>query len=230
MINDIIISKDDLVFDIGSNIGDKSQEYLNRGARVIAFEPQENCYLHAVSRFTNNPNYNAENVALDERVGTSTLYIASYHTISSMSTEFIEESRKERFPEYNWNFSKTVKTDTLDNMIVKYGKPNYIKIDVEGYEPNVLRGLSQQINLISIEFNPELCSKTLECIEYVERLNGNETVFNYGYRNDQNFMFDEWVDRDKIETYLKSINDYKFEFGDVYMKATTTNTEKSTTK
>lgn len=213
-----IIKKDDLVFDVGLNIGEKSEQFLNLGARVVGFEPQNECYQHSLTKFNGNIRFNAENIALDDKKGTSTMYIASYHTISSMSQEFINESKKERFTDYNWNQTREVFTDTLDNMIAKHGKPNFIKIDVEGYELNVLKGLKSSIDTISIEFNPELCENTLQCLDYIDELNEGQTIFNYGYRNDEYFKYDEWQTKESIIEYLKSVNDFKFEFGDVYCK------------
>jgi FkbM family methyltransferase len=213
-----ILNKADLVFDVGSNLGDKSESFLNLGCRVIGFEPQVDCYSHSKNRFFNNNNFIVENIALDQKVGQEIMYIASYHTISSMSKKFIEESKKERFSEYNWNKQITVQTNTLDNMILKYGKPKFIKIDVEGYELNVLKGLTEHINCISIEFNPELCSNTVECIEYIDKLNSGNTIFNYGYRNDKDFKFGNWLSKSEIVEYLSSVNDFRFEFGDVYCR------------
>jgi hypothetical protein len=102
-------------------------------------------------------------------------------------------------------------------LIEKYGKPKFIKIVVEGYELNVLKGLTQPIEFISIEFNPELCKETVKCIEYLEELN-NECLYNYGYRNNEHFKFENWISKQEIVSYLQSINDFKFEFGDVYCK------------
>lgn len=211
-----IIKKDDIVFDVGSNLGDKSEIFLSLGAKVIGFEPQLECCEYSIRRFINT-NFLVENIGLDNKVGTEKIYIASYHTISSMSEKFIEESKKERFVEYSWNNQRIIKTDTLDNMIYKYGKPAFIKIDVEGYELNVLQGLSQPIDCISIEYNPELCESTIKCIEYICSLN-NETIFNYGYRNDEYFKYNDWISKDEMISYLRSVNDFKFEFGDVYVK------------
>jgi len=212
-----IIKNNDLVFDVGSNLGEKSEIFLSLGAKVVAFEPQFECYSHTLNNLSGNSNFFSENVGLDSKVGTEKIYIASYHTISSMSKKFIEESKKERFAGYNWNNERVINIDTLDNMISKYGKPSFIKIDVEGYELNVLKGLSTPIDFISIEFNPELCDVTLDCINYIDNLNG-KSLYNYGYRNEPEFKYDEWVSKDEIINYLKSVNDFKFEFGDVYCK------------
>lgn len=213
-----IIKIGDLVFDVGLNTGDKSNEFLNLGAKVVGFEPQIQCYNYAMNRLGDNGNFSAENIALDKSVGVGKIFISNAHTISSMSQEFITESSKERFSEYRWDEGIDINTDTLDNMISKYGTPKFIKIDVEGYEINVLGGLSKPIEYISIEFTPEICSKTLDCIEYVNNLNENKTLYNYRYRNDVEFKYNNWITREEMEDYLKSITDYKFEFGDVYMK------------
>jgi FkbM family methyltransferase len=218
MIYEQIINEGDLIFDVGLNVGDKSEIFLSLGAKVVGFEPQIECFYFATNKIGNNPNFKAENIALDKKKGSEKIYIASYHTISSMSEKFIIESKKERFPEYQWSNERLVQVDTLDNMIEKYGKPEYIKIDVEGYEFNVISGLSTPINLISIEFNAELCDETVKCIEYIDKLNNNETEFNYQYRVDENLKFDKWLSKNEILSYLTSVNDFKFEFGDVFCK------------
>lgn len=213
-----LIKSRQLVFDVGLNMGDKSEFFLQEGSKVVGFEPLVECFENAISRFRGNQNFTAENLALDNKKGHENIYLTSYHTISSMSQNFIDEVKKERFTGYEWSNSRLVQTDTLDNMIIKYGKPDYIKIDVEGFEYNVLQGLSESIDLISVEFNPELCSETEKCIEYVDSLNNGETLFNYIYRFDEDFKFGGWLTKKEILNYIKSINDFKFEFGDIFLK------------
>lgn len=213
-----IVSENSLVFDVGCNIGDKSESFLKLGAKVVGFEPQVECFEYCKRRFVSVTNFDIENIALDDRQGLAEIHIATYHTISSMSKTFMNESKKERFSEFDWPTSRLVPTDTLDAMIKKWGIPQFIKIDVEGYELNVLKGLSQKIDCISIEFNPELKDNTILCIEYIHSLNSGNTLFNYCYRNDDFLKFD-WLEYEQIIDYIKSVNDFKFEFGDIYCKS-----------
>ena len=212
-----IIRKDDLVFDVGANTGNKSYEFLKHETRVIGFEPQPLCAKYCRKRFANNSNFMLEEIGLDSVEGGSIIYESRASGLSSMSTEFINTVKKERFRKYTWENKITIKVDTLDNMIKKHGKPHFIKIDVEGYEYNVLKGLTIPIDIISIEYTPELVNNTLACIDYLESLNKN-IIFNYGFRENTFFKYQKWISRNEIVSYLKSVKDYKFEFGDVYIK------------
>jgi FkbM family methyltransferase len=208
----------DLVFDVGLNLGEKAASFLDLGCRVVGFEPQRNIYLQAVNRFKNNGNFIGENVALDDSKGVSTIRIASFHTISSMNLEYIRNVKKLRFSTYSWDSEEVVNTDTLDNMISKYGVPKYIKIDVEGHELNVLRGLTSRIEYISIEFITEMLGPVKECLDYVDRLNEKKSSFNYIYGNNDNFYFEHWIGKDEIIAYLDSVNDRQNEFGDIFIR------------
>jgi FkbM family methyltransferase len=212
-----ILKENFLVFDVGCNIGNKSAEYLNYKTKVVGFEPQPNCFNQLNERFKDEDNIVIEPIGLDNVKGETYIYEASHNTISSMSEEFIEIVKKERFKDYNWGNKILIKVDTLDNMIKKYGTPNYIKIDVEGYELNVLKGLTTPIDVISIEFTPELCQISIDCINYIESINGN-CLYNYGFREDTDFKFDQWLTKDEILNYILSVHDYNFEFGDIYIK------------
>jgi FkbM family methyltransferase len=212
-----VINEGSLVFDVGCNIGSKAEEYLRFNTKVVGFEPQPKCVNALRMKFVGNTNMFIEEIGLDSKSGTSVIYEASYHSISSMSLDFINTVKKERFVDYSWGNEIPIKVDTLDNMILKYGKPGYIKIDVEGYELNVLKGLTTPIDVISIEFNPEMCSTSIECIDYLDALNG-ESSYNYGSQNNGEFKFDTWVSKDDIINFIKSINDFQIEFGDIYIK------------
>jgi hypothetical protein len=64
-----------------------------------------------------------------------------------------------------------VKMTTLDLLIQEYGVPDYVKVDVEGYELEVLRGLTHPVRMISFECNlPEFCQESTECLNILDSL------------------------------------------------------------
>lgn len=202
------INKNDLVFDVGANMGLKANRFLEYTDNVVCFEPQAKC-IPSLEML----GVKIENIALSDEVGEAKIYLADAHTITSMSEEFIKSGLEGRFKDNSWNESETVPTNTLDNMILKYGKPKFIKIDVEGYELQVLKGLHQPIEYISIEFTPELCKKTVECIDYLP-----DSLYNYVSQENDEFYFKDWVTKSEIIEFVQSIHDYKVEFGDIYIK------------
>lgn len=209
-----IISEGDLCFDVGANNGMKTETMLSLGAKVVCVEPQLNCYANLISRFGNNSNVSIENKALGETEGVGSIFISNAHTLSTMSQSFISETTKERFVGNSWDSKQEVNITTLDYLINKYGIPKFCKIDVEGFEVDVLKGLSHPISFLSIEFVPELKSNTFECIEILSNI-GNYK-FNYSEGESGEFYFKESVDKISIIEFLAKNNDYKVSFGDLY--------------
>jgi FkbM family methyltransferase len=50
-----------------------------------------------------------------------------------------------------WTDWQDVETTTLDSLISEYGVPHYLKVDVEGFETSVFRGLHTAISYLSFE-------------------------------------------------------------------------------
>jgi len=209
---------DELIFDVGLNSGAKSAGFLAAGARVVGFEPQKECCSKAAARLSDYEYFIAENIALDSKEGESLFYKSNYHTLSSMSKEFTKKVNKNRWSGVEWSLSpESIKVSTLDLMIAKYGKPKYIKIDVEGYEYQVLQGLTQPVDYISIEYTPELYQESERCLRYLDELNNGNCKYNYVYRENDHYQFANWINIDEIISYISSVNDYVHEFGDIYI-------------
>src|SRR5436309_1047556 len=111
-----IIGKDDLVFDVGANIGQRSAIFSQLARMVIAFEPQPQCVTHLRSRFKFKSNVKIEPIALSATEGDAIIYQSSSHDLSSMSPKFIKEVGKQLFSNENWDGKMTISTKTLDQM------------------------------------------------------------------------------------------------------------------
>ncbi len=189
-----------LVFDVGANNGQKSIVFNACGARIVCIEPQPNCCTNLRALFGNNSNVVIEQKGLAEKPGSLTLSICSdSNAISTFSKEWQTNSRFSRG--YKWDKTIEVEIITLDNLITKYGLPDYCKIDVENFEYEVIAGLSQPIPLISLEFAMETFHNTEKCLDHLKDL--GYTEFNFIIGENTTFLFDEWVDTDKLIAHIK---------------------------
>jgi FkbM family methyltransferase len=139
-----------LCFDIGANIGNRTRVFLQLGANVVAIEPQSECVKMLKLRFGKKITIVAKALGREEKDGV--IYIGESSAISSLSTEWITNVSQVRFKGKRWNRQEPVTITTLDRLIDQYGLPQFCKIDVEGYEEEVLKGLSKKIPYLSLEY------------------------------------------------------------------------------
>ena len=211
-------SPGELVFDVGANIGTRTKIFLKMGTEVIAFEPQKECVNILKSFFGKNKQLTIVQQVLGSTVGSAELMISNANTISSLSPDWIKAVKSSgRFPDQLWEGKMTVPMTTLDQMIERYGTPAFIKIDVEGFEHEVISGLSQPTNNISLEFTPEFIQSTFKCIDHLESL--SEFLFNYSIGESMQLVLDNYVTATEIKGILKSYENDNILFGDVYCQS-----------
>ena len=209
------LKSDGLVFDIGANVGDKAVVFRSLGAKVIAVEPQNACVEYLSKRFSADKHVIIISSAVGSSEGCGTIAIGPAKGISSMSPVWLEAvSRANRF-EHIWNTSQNVNITTLCSLIDQYGVPDFIKIDVEGYESEVLRGLNKPIKALSFEFHPEHLQDTKACITHLSAL--GEVEFNYSLKEDMIFSRG-WMTSVEVGDELSQYIGDNLMYGDVYAR------------
>ena len=89
--------------------------------------------------------------------------------------------------------------------------PRAIKIDVEGYELHVLRGLRQPVPYLSFEVNlPEFRSEGLQCVDVLEAL-ASEGKFNYTDDCRQGLALKQWLAPQEFSALLARCGDPSIE-------------------
>jgi len=213
------ISRGALCFDIGANLGNRTELFLALGARVVAVEPQIECCEELDARFARNTAFVLERKALGPETGAAVLRRTSRpaSTISSMSSEWIERVRESgRFREYDWTELEEVVMTTLDDLVERYGTPMFCKIDVEGFEAEVLAGLSRPIPSLSVEFTPEHVDAAERCLAHLDELGAYE--YNYSLGESLELSRERWCSREAIVERLRGFGSDVLVFGDVYAR------------
>jgi FkbM family methyltransferase len=147
-----------LCFDVGANVGEKSEALLEAGARVVAFEPNPLVAPELRAR-CGHRNWTFVGSAVGSASGIATLYARKGHVNSGLTIG------GDVIGTYD------VPVLTLDAAIQRFGEPSFCKIDVEGWELEVLRGLSRPVSLLSFEFQlgDWGIQKTIACLEILAR-------------------------------------------------------------
>lgn len=211
------VNSGDLCFDIGANIGNRTKIFLSLKARVVAVEPQRDCANLLRAAYGKDPKLIIVNKAVGALNGQAELAVCDASPLASLSQEWIHAVQNSgRFADYSWNRTELVNVVTLDELISEHGIPRFIKIDVEGYEYEVLQGLTQPVDILSFEFTPEFSESTVKCLEHLNSLGPIEV--NYSVLESMEMGLDRWASPDFLMDRLKGFCGDKILFGDVYVR------------
>lgn len=210
------VKSGDLVFDVGAHLGNRTRAFAALGCQVVAVEPQP--HVAAVLRRLTRRLTKVRIVerALASEPGHAKLSVSERTpTVSTIDTEWREARRRESdFGGVDWNASIEVQTTTLDTLVKAYGVPAFIKIDVEGGELGVLRGLSRAVPALSFEFLPAAFDAAEACVRQVEKLGPYQ--FNWSIAESSALAHAEWTDGTTLLRELRQSGSPRH--GDIYAR------------
>jgi len=209
------LEPDDLAFDIGAHVGDRIGSFRRLGAHVLAIEPQPALVRTLRLIYGRDPHVRIEPVALGQEPGLGMLRLnLANPTVSTLSTEFISAAGDAPgWTGQRWTTSLPVTRSTIDVLIARHGVPRFIKIDVEGYEADVLRGLTRPVAALSFEFTTIQKSIAQQALNQCRRL--GFARFNAVLGESYAFVHDHWLDADGISCWLDALPQHA-NSGDIY--------------
>lgn len=197
------LGPDTVGFDVGAHVGNRVRAWRALGARVVAVEPQPDFVRVLRLFFGRDRGVTIVAKALGARAGTARLGIASTTpTVSSMAPDWIDTVTADRsFARVRWDRSVEVEVTTLDDLIAAHGEPTFCKIDVEGFEADVLEGLHQPVRALSFEYLPMAHDAALRVLDLVEEL--GDYRYNYSPVETMRWASDQWLDAVELRALLE---------------------------
>lgn len=186
-------SAGDVVFDIGAHAGNRSRAFAAIGCRVVAVEPQPDFARLLRALFKGSRQVTVIEAAVGLRAGRSALAISERTPTVTTLDEGWREAR-EREPDFShvtWDARVEVETTTLDALIDRYGMPAFVKIDVEGGEPDVLAGLSRPVPALSFEYLPRALDFARRCADRLNEIGPYE--FNWSFGESSQLANERWM-------------------------------------
>lgn len=164
------LRKDDVLFDLGANVGVYSAVGINKGAKVFSFEPD--CSLHKYIK--ENTSINGEEsvivpLAVSDCCGKTDFYINT--DSRAANSLFVRDSHIEKV---------SVNTITIDSFVKEndINRIDFIKADIEGAERHMLEGARETIR----KFSPKLSLCTYHLSDDVKVLTEMIMDINFNYK------------------------------------------------
>lgn len=206
-----------LCFDIGSHFGNRIPIWRKLGATVVAIEPQPSLHAFLARKYGGDDGVTLLQGVVAREEGVVSFYHNSKNpSLSTIDRNWIEEKKTDpMWGKYSWDKEFQVQAFTLDQLIGRYGSPDFCKIDVEGAELLVLSGLSSPLKCLSFEYLTIDKERALGCIERIEELGRYE--YNWTFSEASDLKSPTWLTAAEMKAAVQGMNGGTYS-GDVYAR------------
>jgi FkbM family methyltransferase len=206
----------DLAFDVGAHVGNRIRIFRRIGARVVAVEPQPDFVALLQLLYGRDTGVIIEATGVAAETGQGDFHLSSRTpTVSTFADSWMNDVQADRrFHRIQWDSIISVALTTLDELIAQHGKPEFCKIDVEGFEHEVLSGLSHPIPALSFEYIPVAAARAIACVERISAL--GDYRYRYSRVETHRWAVPAWLQPETMIKILRALPSNDDRSGDVY--------------
>jgi FkbM family methyltransferase len=188
-----------VLVDVGANHGLYTDANINKFSHFILVEANPLLYQELIEKYKSFPNITVIH-AIASNKPSETFYVSNADQISTVDTDWITKSRFSK--NYTWRPLHGIKTIPLDKIVELFPTIERIKIDVEGYEYNVLQSLHKKVPTLCFEWAEEKKEELLLSIQYVKDLGYQYFHVQYEDKYAYEVPSDQWVDFNTLHHLL----------------------------
>lgn len=176
------------VVHIGAHYGEEIQEYVNNGIQnITVFEPLSKNFEVLAERLQDvNADIQGYQVALGSQKGTATIYLSSNEAQSSSILK--PKEHLEHHPDVSFDGTEEVEVSLLDDYDLR--ESNFINMDVQGYELEVLKGGKETLKNIDYVYCEVNRGEMYEGNAMIDDI--DEYLSDYGFERVETYWPETW--------------------------------------